>query len=276
LTRINDWLNHQSPPTHPDQSAYTRDLKLLVCHLLSKNSAWLYAHSDDLINDHQIQQLNSWAEELKQGKPLAYITGIKEFWTLTLKVNEHTLIPRAETELLIETIQQLSDSPKKILDLGTGSGAIALSLATLFPKAHITASDQSIEALKVAQSNAKLNRIHNVQFIQSNWFDSFTDDSYDIIVSNPPYIDSMDEHLANLSYEPISALVADDHGLSDFKSISQKAYKYLKPGGLLMFEHGWQQSEAVSQILQDVELVNISTQKDLLGHNRITWGYLKT
>lgn len=276
MISIHDWLNNLFNALSKSPAVDRKEINLLLCHLLSKNTAWLFAHQEHLLNAAQINQLHHWIDELKAGKPLAYITGTKDFWTLSLNVNEHTLIPRPETELLIETIDQLSLSPKKIIDLGTGSGAIALSLAVLFPEVEIVGTDQSTEALNVAKQNAELNQISNVTFIQSNWFEDIIDDSYDIIVSNPPYIDANDEHLVNLTYEPISALVADENGLSDFRLISQRASQFLKPGGLLMFEHGWQQAQAVSTILEQARLINIRTKKDLLGHSRITWGYLKT
>ncbi|TDR23194.1 peptide chain release factor N(5)-glutamine methyltransferase [Marinicella litoralis] len=275
MTSIHDWIKNQSNHLNQVTQFDQNDINLLLCHLLSINTAWLYAHQEHLLTAKQIHQLDLWVEELKAGKPLAYITGNKDFWTLRLHVNQHTLIPRPETELLIEVIEQLDLSPAKILDLGTGSGAIALSLATLYPDAEITASDQSAAALKVAALNAKSNQINNVTFIQSNWFDDINADCFDLIVSNPPYIDSEDEHLVNLSYEPLSALVASDHGLSDFKKISLAASQFLKPGGVLMFEHGWQQAESVTKILENAGLVNTSTQKDLLQHNRVTWAYLK-
>ncbi len=251
------------------------DLRLLLCHLTSKDSAWLYAHLDHVLSQEDVNQINHWVDEMSRGKPLAYITGEKDFWTLKLKVNEHTLIPRPDTEIIIETILLLNLSPNKILDLGTGSGAIALALATEYPSASIVACDYSNEALLVAQANAQLNHIDNVKFIESDWFDGIDKCTFDLIVSNPPYIDTNDPHLIDLAYEPLSALVAEDQGLADFKTISEQATEFLQPDGILMFEHGWQQSEAVRMILNDTGFTDVTTQKDLAGHDRVTWGRLK-
>lgn len=247
-----------------------------MCHLFKKNTAWLFANSNQTLYPAQLNQLNQWADEIKAGKPLAYITREKAFWTLKLKVNEHTLIPRPETELIIETVEQSVNLPKKILDLGTGSGAIALALATLFPKAKITASDISKDALSVARENAKINHIYHVDFIQSDWFTNIDDKDFDLIVSNPPYIAADDEHLANLKYEPITALVANNNGLADYQAICASAKKHLKPDGILLFEHGWQQHQAVADILLQNNFSEILSAKDLSGHIRITWGTFKT
>lgn len=251
------------------------DLKYLVCHLLDKNSAWLYANQHANLSKQQVNQLNQWVNELNKGKPLAYITGEKAFWTLTLKVNEHTLIPRPETELIIETVDQLNLQPKKILDLGTGSGAIALALATLLPQATILATDVSKQALDTARNNATNNGISTVTFQHSDWFESITDKNFDLIVSNPPYIAENDSHLSDLSYEPINALVAANNGLAAYEAICAAAKNYLSTKGILMFEHGWQQHLAVAEIMKNAGFVDIQHQQDLLGHQRITWGKLK-
>ncbi len=252
------------------------DLKYLVCHLLDQNSAWLYANQQQSLSSSQIDQLNQWTDELKSGKPLAYIIGEKAFWNLTLKVNEFTLIPRPETELIIETVEQMGLHPTKILDLGTGSGAIALALATIFTQAQITATDVSIEALATAKDNAKLNKINHVTFYQSDWFGRISDSDFDLIVSNPPYLAADDNHLKDLSYEPLTALVAENNGLAAYETICAGAINHLSNNGILMFEHGWQQHHAVADIMKDAGFVDIQHRKDLLGHQRITWGILKT
>jgi len=268
--KIKDWLICQ--PISGDTFT-THDLWNLLGHLLNKNTAWVIAHQDFQLNQQQINSLNGSVADLLAGKPLAYITGEKDFWDLTLQVNQSTLIPRPETETLIEAVIDLVDSPEFILDLGTGSGAIALSLGKYYPNARVIATDCSKEALQTAESNASINGVTNVELIHSNWFEQISCEKFDLIVSNPPYIDTEDEHLSKLKYEPLSALVAEDNGLADFKRITQQANHYLAPNGLLMFEHGWNQKTQVQNILKDSHFMNIATRKDILGHNRVTWGY---
>lgn len=272
MTSISDWLDKQAQSPQSDLS----ELRYLVCHLLGKSSAWLFANSDASLDSNHVNQLDAWVDQLQRGKPLAYITGEKAFWNLNLKVNEHTLIPRPETEVLIETIKQLELNPQTILDLGTGSGAIALSLATEFPEAEIVASDLSPEALEVARENGQNNQISNVEFVLSDWFLSISNKLFDLIVSNPPYIDANDEHLSQLTFEPLSALVADNQGLAAYQQICAQAKNHLTVNGVLMFEHGWQQHQAVASIMKEAGFSHIQHQKDLLGHQRITWGIFKT
>ena len=269
MTTIAEWIKTQSS----DKTVNTADLHLLLGHILTKNTAWLFAHQDFELNQLQINQLNLGYQSLQAGKPLAYITGKKEFWDLMLCVNEHTLIPRPETELLIETASQIASNPNIILDLGTGSGAIALALARQFPSAKIFASDQSKQALKVAQQNALSNSINTVQFIHSNWLEGFQNISFDLIISNPPYLDANDEHLASLKFEPVGALVAEDHGLADFNTISRQARNQLNTGGIIMFEHGWKQKDAVTDILVTNGFAGVCSKKDLAGLDRVTWGF---
>lgn len=272
MIQITDWLASQHTLFSNSETLESNDLKLLLCHLLAKNSAWLYAHQDYYLNPDQLKQLDVWVKELKEGKPLAYITGEKAFWNLNLKVNAHTLIPRPETELIIETVQQLNLNPRVILDLGTGSGAIALALATLYPAAEIMATDISIEALHIAEENANRHQISNVELLQSDWFSNVKRGDFELIVSNPPYIAANDEHLNRLTHEPMTALVAENHGLADYQKICASAKNYLQQGGILMFEHGWQQHAAVAEIMKTHGFIHISHAKDLLGHQRITWG----
>jgi release factor glutamine methyltransferase len=278
LLTIQAWLNSlkqrsfiQSGPNPTS----TNDLYRLIQHLLQKNRAWIFAHPEHLLSDSEINQLADWLIALQTGKPLAYITGKQMFWDLDLVVDSHTLIPRPDTEILIETAIELltNNPPARILDLGTGSGALALVLAKVFPGAEVLAVDCSIDALTVAKHNAKLHQIQNIQFQQSNWFDQLSSVEYDLIVSNPPYIAADDEHLDMLTHEPITALVADENGLGDYLRITAVAKDYLKTGGLLMFEHGWQQKHPLHDILLKAGLQNIDSRHDLAGHDRITFAY---
>ncbi len=275
MQNIQDWLaNNRGHINSYQQPINDSVLRQLLAFLLKKNNAWLYSHSDHNLSTAQIEQLDQWLTALKDGLPLAYITGEQNFWDLTLKVNQQTLIPRPDTEILLEVaIKLFSRTPaKSILDLGTGSGALALALGRLYPAAEVIAVDQSAQALEVASINAKLNAVNNTTFIQSNWFSHVPALKFDLIVSNPPYIAENDEHLAALKHEPFSALVAADNGLADFKQITEQAAAYLKPHGWLLFEHGWQQKSAVQQILRRAGFIHVQTQQDLGGNERVTSG----
>ncbi len=273
---IQAWLrahNHltKQEPLHISQA----DLRRLVGHWLNQDNAWIFAHQDFELSEHGVQQLNQWLDQLVEGRPLAYITGQQLFWDLDLLVDHNTLIPRADTETVIElTMKLLADTPPgNILDLGTGSGALALALAKEFPGAHVTGIDQSLPALMIAKQNAERNQITNVQFIASDWFSNLDDEKYDLIVSNPPYIAADDEHLNNLKYEPTAALVSGQNGLADITRITEQAADYLTEHGLLVFEHGWQQKNSVQNIMNAAGFCNVASTKDLAGIDRVTYGY---
>ena len=243
--------------------------------------------------------------KMQAGTPLAYLTGQQAFWSLEFKVNEHTLIPRPDTEVLVEQVlawieanvnvadtrspnrnslsNSLNNSPSpkpfQLLDLGTGSGCIAISLAHELGLQsedwQVTAVDYSKGALDIAKQNAILNDTPNVTFIQSDWFSALPNDiKYQVIVSNPPYKDPVDTHLDKLSAEPLSALVADDKGLADIQRIVSGAIDYLVQGGLLAIEHGYDQGDAVQQIFTDAGFANVQTVKDYGGNDRVTMGEL--
>lgn len=248
----------------------------LLLNILQKNRSFLISHDDYCLTDAENQRYQQAVAELRQGKPLAYIIGSQGFWKHEFLVNEHTLIPRPDTEILIETvlnyIQENSLSNLKILDLGTGTGCIAISLADEKPNTKVTAIDFSEQALNIAKQNAKRIGINNIQFLQSNWFDSIDKQKFDIIVSNPPYIDKNDEHLANLTHEPITALVAENNGLADIEYIVKNAKYYLYKNGLLVIEHGYHQGEQVRTIFEKNGFVFIRTIKDYGGNDRVTLG----
>lgn len=247
----------------------------MVGYLLGQDNAWLYAHQDHLLDEDQNRQLDHWLQQLIEGYPLAYITGQQLFWDLDLLVDSSTLIPRPDSETLIETAVELlaNTPPKQILDLGTGSGALALALARTFPQSMVTGIDKSSAALKVASQNATRNQIKNIKFMASDWFSALGSDQFDLIISNPPYIAADDVHLAALKHEPSSALLADQNGLGDFIRITENAKQHLTQAGILMVEHGWQQKRPVQDIFQAAGFRNIQSVQDLAGNDRITYGW---
>ena len=254
------------------------DVELLLSAVLSVSREYLYTWPDKIVNQAQLISFENLLGQRKRGKPMAYILGEKEFWSLTLKVNAATLIPRPETELLVDIILNKFSSIKElsVLDLGTGSGAIALALAREQPTWQITAVDCCSEALMVAQENANNYGITSVEFIQSNWYANVHNRKYNIIVSNPPYIAEGDPALEPyvLQYEPKTALIADQAGLGDITDIIQHAKYFLKKNGFILLEHGYQQSQEVKNLLRQCAYKNIQCHADLSGTMRAVSGCL--
>ncbi len=269
--------------------------------VLQKPATFLITESDYSLSDSELTQFNEGIAKMQAGTPLAYLTGKQAFWSLDFIVNAHTLIPRPDTEVLVEQVlnwiaksdvhkPNTHKVPKRLLDLGTGSGCIAISLAYELAKLapqqwHITAIDDSTEALSVAKRNATLNHISNIEFYQSDWFAVFdnhqihtnhhnhdSQPQFAVIVSNPPYIDPADTHLPQLTAEPLSALVADDKGLADIKLICNQAKRYLVQGGLLALEHGHDQGDNVRRIFAQNGFSEVQTLQDYGGNDRITLG----
>jgi release factor glutamine methyltransferase len=258
-----------------------QDIQSIFCAVLDVDTTYLYLNDDKSITDIQFANISEMVAKYKNGEPLAYVLGYKYFWNQKLIVNEHTLIPRADTEVLIEIV--LADFLNKeaklsILDLGTGTGAIALALADEYINSKVIAVDFSDEALKIAKQNAELNDISNIEFIQSNWYSSLSDMQFDIIVSNPPYIDVDDTDIDSevAKHEPSSALFAANNGLSDIFKIVNGANKYLKNNGAIYIEHGYTQSKDVQDILANNGFEDIKTFKDLNDKDRCTKGCLKS
>ncbi len=275
---IQAWLRAQKHPSDQNQPRINQsDLRRLLAHLLQQDNAWLFAHQDFELNPQHIQQLDHWLKQLGDGFPLAYITGQQLFWDLDLLVDSNTLIPRPDTETIVEVALNIlaTNHPKHILDLGTGSGALALALGRVFPDAQVIGIDQSSGALNIAKRNALRNQVKNVQFMVSDWFTNLNNKTFDLIVSNPPYIADDDEHLNHLIHEPTAALVSDQEGLGDFIRITEQAPNYLTEFGLLMFEHGWQQKDSVQTIMSDAGFRHVNSVKDLAGIDRVTYGYKK-
>ncbi len=250
---------------------------LLLCHLLNKPRSYLYAWPEKPLEPEQLSGYEALIRRRLAGEPIAHITGQREFWSLNLKVTGDTLIPRPETELLVErSLHHIENTPIPLIaDLGTGSGAVALALASERPDAEIHACDLSESALAVAQENAQHLALNNIRFHSGNWFQALpAETKYDLIVSNPPYIEAGDPHLSkgDLPREPRSALVSGEDGLMDIRGIIEQAPSHLKPGGWLLFEHGYQQAEAVANLLQSKGFVETQNHKDLAGHPRVTEG----
>jgi release factor glutamine methyltransferase len=247
------------------------EIDIVLCYVLNINTAQLFIY-DKQISTKTQQTIIDVLKQRTDGKPMAYITGTKHFWTLDLIVNQHTLIPRPETELIVELILKWTTDnfSGKILDLGTGTGAIALSIAQLRPLAKISAIDSSKECVNTAQLNQKKYTLDNVKIYQSNWFVNIANEKFDFIVSNPPYIAEDDKHLEALKYEPITALSAKNNGFSDLEHIIQKAQLYLKSGGTLLLEHGYNQSQTIQKMLSENNYTCIKSHHDLAGIPRVT------
>lgn len=253
----------------------TRELIQLLMHILDKNYTFIRTYPDFQLTPEQAEQYLRFKQQLQSGTPLAYLLGEQAFWTLNLKVTADTLIPRPDTEIMIVTILELLPKNKvlNVVDMGTGTGAIALSLASECPLWNVTATDFSQGALAVAAENAQAHDLTKVRFLQGSWFDALPEnETFDLIVSNPPYIDPADVHLADLTHEPITALVAQDEGLSDLKIIIQQAPERLNDDGLLALEHGYDQGQAVRELMIQSGLVDVRTVRDYGGNERVTLG----
>lgn len=256
------------------------DAEILLAHCLQKSRTWLFIWPEKEIASTTTTQFLNLIAKRTTGTPIAHLTGQREFWTLTLKVTPDTLIPRPETELLVETALSLLPAPladtPSVLDLGTGTGAIALSIASERPDISVTACDFSPAALAVAQENAQTNHIRNVQFHPSDWFSALPPQPFDLIVSNPPYIETNDPHLlqGDVRFEPISALASGKDGLDDIRRIVQEAPQWLKPDGWLLLEHGYNQGKAVTELLRAAGFTQVRCLPDLAGNDRVSIGQL--
>ena len=250
------------------------DAEVLLCHVLNKPRSHLRAWPEKVLSSTQKQEFTGLFEQRIQGVPIAYLIENKEFWSRDFKVNSNVLIPRPDTELLIElSLELLANKPDpQIIDLGTGSGIIAITLAAERPDLKVIATDFSEQALEIAKHNATTHQIKNIQFIQSNWFTDITQSKFDLVISNPPYIDNNDPHLSqgDVRFEPDSALIAKNQGLLDIIKISNKARHYLKEHGTLLIEHGYNQQAAVQATFKVFNYNNIQTHTDLSGNPRVT------
>ena len=252
------------------------DAELLLLHVLQKPRSWLFTHAGEALGPDIHAAYEALLARREAGEPVAYLTGRRGFWTLELEVTPATLIPRPETELLVElALQRLPpDFGGSVADLGTGSGAIALAIARERPHAQVVATDASTAALEVARRNATRHAIANVVFAHGDWLAPLATRRFDLIVSNPPYIEAADPHLirGDLRFEPASALASGSDGLDDIRRIVDGARSHLEPGGWLLFEHGWNQGEAVRGLLRGGGYGEVFTARDLEQRDRVSGG----
>ena len=252
------------------------EARLLLAHALQRPPAWLFAHGDAAMDAETAQRFQALVEARAAGQPVAYLLGRRGFWTLELEVTSDTLIPRPETERLVElALARLpSNAPLQVADLGTGSGAIALAIAAERPHAQVLATDASAAALEVARANAIAYRLGNVSFELGSWLQPLQGRSFGLIASNPPYIADGDPHLAqgDLRFEPAAALSSGVDGLVAIREIVAGAPPHLVDGGWLLLEHGWEQGAAVGKLMRAAGLVEIATERDLEGRDRVTLG----
>lgn len=269
-----DQLKRSIRANTPDPVAYGDKLELL-CAILDKAPSFLITQGDDVLSDDEYRAWLDSVERLDRGEPLAYVLGRQGFWGREFMVNRHTLIPRPDSERLIETVLDFVKvkglTAPRILDLGTGSGCLAVTLAKELPSSQVMAVDFCANALQVATQNGKHLQADNCQFIQSDWFDKVVG-VFDVIVSNPPYIAPDDEHLPSLRAEPVTALVADELGLADIRRIVAGAGRFLASGGLLAVEHGYDQGQAVAKIFTQCGFSDVQTIKDYGNNDRLTLG----
>ncbi|MEX6501728.1 peptide chain release factor N(5)-glutamine methyltransferase [Pseudomonas zhanjiangensis] len=259
----------------PDSPTPRLDAELLLANALGKSRSYLLTWPEREVAAEPAARFAADLKRRRAGEPVAYILGRQGFWSLELEVAAHTLIPRPDTELLVETaLELLPATPAAALDLGTGTGAIALALASERPAWRVTGVDRVAEAVALAERNRQRLKLDNVAFIESQWFSALAGRRYHLIVSNPPYIAASDRHLGegDVRFEPSSALVAGVDGLDDIRQIIAQAPMYLEAGGWLLLEHGFEQAAAVRDLLSAGGFDAVQSRRDLGGHERISLG----
>jgi release factor glutamine methyltransferase len=261
-----------------ESSSARIEVQCLLQEVLHVQRVYLLTHPERELSEAEFSYYHKLLQRRLSGEPIAYILGQREFFGLNLKVTPATLIPRPDTELLVELAVQHIPKDKycSVLDLGTGSGAIALAIAKNCPQAEVVACDVSAEALKVAQQNARTLGLNNIKFVLSNWFAALDGKQFNLIVSNPPYIAATDPHLAqgDLRFEPVSALASGVDGLDDIRQIISQARVYLLPGGWLLLEHGYDQAVQVRNLLEQAGFKAVFSARDLAGIERASGGRL--
>lgn len=273
LPSIDDALSAATKRLQALSDSPKLDAQVLMLHVLQRPRSYLFAWGDRPLSEQEYHDFTQLLGKRCAGHPVAHLTGVREFWSLPIMVNNSTLIPRPDTETLVEQALALAlPDNARVLDLGTGTGAIALALASECPNWHIDALDASADAVALALKNKQNLGLSNVQIIHSDWFSALNDVTYDLIVSNPPYIDAADPHLqqGDVRFEPLSALVAAQQGLADIEHIIIHAKAFLARPGVLMFEHGYEQGAAVRQLFTEHGYINARTERDLGDNDRIT------
>jgi release factor glutamine methyltransferase len=254
------------------------DAEVLLCKVLRKPRPYLRAWCDNAVSDASLSQFQALLKKRQQGRPIAYLIGEREFWSRDFWVTPDVLIPRPDTECLIELCLPLIPAAAawNVIDLGTGSGIIAITLAAERPNAQVLAVDRSPQALAVAAQNAARHQCRNIRFCHSDWFNNVPEQRFQLIVSNPPYIAADDAHLqqGDVRFEPQAALVAADQGLSDIKTIAAAARNWLSTDGQLLIEHGYDQEAAVQTIFKGYGYRQVRTYRDLSGQARVTGGWM--
>ncbi len=280
MSSIRSALNHAATILATRHEGAMFESEILLAHVLKKTRTWLHTWPERELTTTQLTRFNALVERRLQGEPSAYITGEREFWSLPLEVTPDTLIPRPDTELLVElTLEHIPlDEPFNIADLGTGTGAIALALASERPRSHVFAVDFSEDALAVAARNRTRHTLNNVTLCCGDWLVPLANQTFQVIVSNPPYIREDDAHLnqGGLPFEPRSALVATDNGLDDIRKIVADSRARLVANGWLLIEHGYDQSIDVTQLFAQHGYHNVTAHHDLNGQPRVVSGQFRT
>ena len=277
MTDIKQALNHAQTLLAPTSPSAQIDAEVLLAYALGTSRTFLYTHPEKILENHQSKAFQQLIEKRGAGSPIAYLTYTREFWSLPLRLSEDTLIPRPETELLVElALTMLHDtSPASILELGTGSGAVALALASERLDWHVLACDISQAAVEVARDNASHLGLSNVNIVCSDWFASLPEQQFDAIVSNPPYIAANDPHLkqGDVRFEPQQALVSGINGLDALTHLIKHSYERLLPGGFLLLEHGYLQKQAVTTLLSQYGYEQVHCWQDWQGQDRVSGGW---
>lgn len=251
---------------------------ILLGHALAKDRAWIAAHRDAPVDATQLRTFESLSRRRRNGEPVAYITGRREFYSLEMEVNSDVLIPRPETELLVELALAGIEpaAPARVLDLGSGCGAVALAVARARPRAFVVGVDVTLEAIALARRNAQRLGISNARFVESNWYDAVADEVFDVIVANPPYVAAGDPHLTegDLRFEPRAALTPGVDGLAAIRVLIAGARSHSRRGGWFLTEHGYDQAESVQAMFVNAGFSEVQTRRDLAGQPRVTFGRL--
>ncbi len=268
------WLQQAIAQLQESESP-RRDAEILLGFVTEKARTFILAFGETELTAQQQQQLDVLLARRVKGEPVAHLVGEREFWSLPLRVSPVTLIPRPDTECLVEqALARMPASACSVLDLGTGTGAVALAIASERPDCDVTALDLIPEAVELARDNASRLGITNVKVLQSNWFSGLNTERFAVIVSNPPYIDGEDPHLSqgDVRFEPRSALVADNQGLADLRVLVESSRNFLEPGGWLLLEHGWLQAAQVRELFTQAGYTEIQSCQDYGGNDRLTLG----